>query len=117
MVFFVSNDAETDYRDTLTERIGPLGDSSLQDYLPARYGGTPIVPVPIFREDLGVGTDESVVIYTDPKNWYSIFRRQVEVESDRDISAGVLIIVVSLRFAGNFRDVNGTGKATEVKVG
>jgi len=49
-------------------------------------------------EDLGGGNDSTEMILTDPKNVNVGIWRNIRVETDKDVSAGVVIIVATLRF-------------------
>lgn len=121
MVYFTSVDAEIDYRDSIANRATASGDAALgamatgQDMV--RYTGIPVVPVPLMPENLGAGTNETVSIFTDPKNINYGFHRQIRMETDKDISSGEIIMVVSLRFDVKFAHEPAVVKATDITVG
>jgi HK97 family phage major capsid protein len=96
--FLTSVDAETDFRDTLAARATVAGDRYLFEDVPIMYSGIPLSDVPLFPEDLGVGSDETNAILTDPKNLAVGVWRKITFETDKDISAGILKIVASIRF-------------------
>lgn len=96
--FLTSVDAETDFRDTLAARATVAGDRFLLEDVPIMYSGIPISDVPMFPENLGIGGNETNVILTDPKNLAVGIWRKITFETDKDISAGILKIVASLRF-------------------
>lgn len=96
--FLTSVDAETDYRDTLSARDTVAGDRFLLEDAPIMYSGIPLLDVPLFPENLGGGSNETNAILTDPKNLAVGIWRKITMETDKDISAGVLKIVASLRF-------------------
>jgi HK97 family phage major capsid protein len=96
--FLTSVDAETDFRDTLSQRDTVAGDKFLQDDAPIMYSGIPIMDVPLFPENLGGGSNETNVVLTDPKNMCFGIWRRITMETDKDIQAGVLMIVTTLRF-------------------
>lgn len=98
MRFMTSVDAEIDYRDGLAERATVVGDRFLETDAPVMYSGVPMISVPVSPENLGGGNDSSEVIFTDPKNIQVGIWRRVRFETDKDISAGVLIIVATMRF-------------------
>lgn len=116
MRFFTSVDAEIDYRDTLNARETTAGDRYLLEDAPVMYSGVPIMDVPLFPEDLGVGANETNVLLTDPKNINVGIWRKITMETDKDISAGVLVIVATLRFDVKYAEPKATVKATEVTV-
>lgn len=117
MRFLLSNDAETDYRDALSERATVVGDRFLEQDAPVMYSGVPIVPVPVMPEDLGGGSNYSESVFTDPKNIQVGVWRQLRVETDKDVSAGVLIIVATLRFDTKLAHEPATVKIQNILVG
>lgn len=116
MRIFTSVDAELDYRDTVAARETGVGDRFLEQDVPVAYSGVPIIDVPVFPEDLGVGTNETVSVLCDPKNINVGIWRKVTVETDKDISSGVLIIVASVRFDVRYAVPEAVVKGTEITV-
>ena len=116
MRFLVSVDAELDYRDTTASRESGVGDRYLESDVPVMYSGVPIIDVPLFPETQGAGNNESNALLTDPKNINVGIWRRVKMETDKDISAGVLIIVATLRFDTKFAEERATVKGTEITV-
>jgi HK97 family phage major capsid protein len=114
--FLTSVDAETDYRDTLSGRDTVAGDKYLENDAPIMYSGIPLMDVPLFPENLGVGTNETNVVLTDPKNIAIGIWRKITMETDKDISAGVLKIVASLRFDFKYVEETAVVKVTAVTV-
>lgn len=96
--FFTSVISDIDWRNSLAARQTPVGDRSLTNDAMERWGGINILAVPEAPEDLGGGSDETEAVLTDPKNIAVGIQRQIRIETARDISAGELIIVVTLRF-------------------
>ena len=88
---FVSVNNETEYRDTLADRGTALGDQMTQGTSPTFAYGSPVVPVALMPENLG--------LYTDPLNLIFGIQRQVSLEFDKDITARVYIIVLTARIA------------------
>jgi len=116
MRFYTSTDAELDWRDSLSDRATVLGDSQITQDTTVPYGGVPVMDVPVFPETLGSGTNETVVLLTDPKNINVGVWRQIRFETDKDISSGVVIIVATMRMDTKFSEETATVKATGVKV-
>lgn len=114
--FLTSVDAETDYRDTLSSRDTVVGDTMLMQDAPIMYSGIPLLDVPLFPENLGGGNNETNVILTDPKNLAVGIWRKITMETDKDISAGVLKIVASLRFDFKYVEETAAVKVTAVTV-
>jgi hypothetical protein len=117
LAFITSKNAAIDYADSLANRIGVMADNTLTGSLiatPAEYAGYPVVPIPLWPENLGMGTDQTVVILGDPKNINVGIQRQVRVETDRDISAREFIVVATVRFAVDWAHEPASVKATGI---
>jgi hypothetical protein len=114
--FFTSVDAETDYRDVLAQRATVAGDKFLLEDVPVMYSGIPISDVPLFPENLGALTNETNVVLTDPKNLAVGIWRKVTFETDKDISAGILKIVASVRFDFKYIEETAAVKVEAVTV-
>lgn len=121
MVYLTSVDAEIDYRDSIANRATPGGDNALGAFATTAadvaYTGIPVKPVPLMPEDLGPGTNETVVLFTDPKNINYGIHREIRMETDKDISSGEIIIVVTMRFDVKYAHELAVVKATAVTVG
>ena len=78
------------------------------------YSGVPVQPIPLFPEDLGEFNDQTAVLLGNPKNIHVGIWRKIRVESTRDISEGVLKIVVTVRFDVKLAEVGAMAKAVNV---
>jgi len=108
--YYTCADAQTDYIDSLGDRATQLGDSSvMRDGIPY-YRGMPVVAIPEWT-DTGSATG---VLLTDPKNMVVGFQRKIRFERDRDVPAGVNIIVATLRFDAKFQEETAVSEATAV---
>ena len=114
--FMTSVDAEIDYRDSLSNRMTNTGDRALDGLTPVGYSGIPVLDIPMFPENLGGGSNETDVVLTDPKNIDVGIWRQIQIETDKDIQAGKVIIVVTLRADMKLIEETATVKAVGVKV-
>lgn len=114
--YLTSVDALVDYRDSITTRDTVAGDAYLLDNPPATYNGMAIEDVPVFPENLGIGTNETEALLLDPKNMTIGFWRRVRMETDRDIETGVLKIVVSQRLDFKYVEETAVVKATGITV-
>lgn len=113
--FLTSEDAETDYRDYLSDRATVLGDKFMMDEAPIRYGSRPILPVPIFPDNLGIASDCTNVLLLDPKNAVWGVWRKIKVETDRDITTGEWIMVVTLRSGFEYQEEDAVVKITNIQ--
>lgn len=89
MRFWASVHNEAWYRNALADRETNLGDAMLQGFNPVFAFGIPVVPAALMP-------DTSVVL-THPQNIIWGVQRQIAIETDRDIRARTLVIVLTLR--------------------
>lgn len=115
--FLTSFDSETDYRDSLADRATAVGDRFLLEGVPSTYAGIVVRGVPLLPENLGSPAYHTEMIFGDPKNINVGFWREVEWETDKDIVAGELIIVVSLRMDVKLAYEPAMVKVQNVRVG
>lgn len=115
MRYLVSINSEIDYRDSVSQRETGMGDRYHETDMPIVYNGTPILDVPVFPENLGSG-NETVAILTDPKNLHVGIWRKITIESDKDISAGALVVVASIRFDARLVEARAAVKGTDITV-
>lgn len=116
MRFLTSVDAEIDYRDTLADRIGQLGDKFLEQEAAVAYSGVPVLDLQLMPENLGSSNNCTDVLFTDPKNYNFGVWRQIRIETDKLVREGVLIIVATLRFDVKYAHEDAVVKAINVKV-
>lgn len=87
--FFISTDNETEYRDTVANRVTGLGDSALVSANSLSVFGSGVNAAPLMPNAKGV--------YVNPKNLIFGVQRRVHIEYDKDIRARKFIIVVTAR--------------------
>lgn len=114
LAFLTSKNATIDYIDSLANRQTPMGDSKVVDAAAGEYMGYPVVPIPMMPENLGGGTNTTVMLFADPKNIHVGIQREVRVETDRDISAREFIIVATVRFDVKWQHEPATVKVTNI---
>jgi hypothetical protein len=91
MRHYVSQDNETEYRDTLANRGTALGDNMIQGLQPVYAYSVPVVACHQMPEAKG--------LFTNPLNLIMGVQRDISMEYDKDITARVYIIVVTARVA------------------
>jgi HK97 family phage major capsid protein len=116
MAFLTSVDADLNYRNLLAERATVVGDKFLEQDAPVLYSGVPLLPVPLFPEDLGATSNQTAVLLTNPKNIFVGIWRQIRIETQREISEGTLKIVVTMRFDTKYAEEPGVAKAINVRL-
>lgn len=87
--FYLSTDNETEYRDTIANRVTGLGDSALVSNNSLYVFGSAVNAAPLMPNSKG--------IYTNPKNLIFGIQRKVNIEYDKDIRARKFIVVVTAR--------------------
>lgn len=93
--YFSNRQARIDYKDTLAGRSTPLGDFLIEKERGVSYNDHPLLAVPEFPVD---GANNTQAILGNPKGIFLGILRQIRMKVDEDISAGVIIIVVTVRF-------------------
>jgi HK97 family phage major capsid protein len=113
LALLTSKNAAIDFVDSLSNRQTPLGDAALVSRAAAEYMTYPLVPIPLFPENLGSGNKTNVLML-DPKNIHVGMHRDIRIETDRDISARQFIIVATLRAGVKLAHEPATVKCTEI---
>jgi HK97 family phage major capsid protein len=112
MQYFTNRQARIDYKDSLADRATGLGDAMLQQSDVAKYADMPVNAVPEFPVDLSSNTQ---ALLTDPSGIYLGVLRQIRLKVDEDISAGVVIIVATVRFDVKLAEANAVVKGINIK--
>ena len=113
--YMISEDGEVDYRDAVADRATVLGDKMLQDDVPVRYASRPLLPIPVFPDDLGVGSNCTNAVLTDPKNSVVGIWRKVKIRTGEDIVTGEWVAVATVRFGFQWMEEDAVVKITNVK--
>jgi len=104
--FYISPNAEVDYRDTLADRQTATGDALVEGVRPVFAFGSPVRACAALAN--------SQLLYTNPQNLIMGVQRQIMVETDKDIRARVLIIVMTMRLAIAVEEVDAIVKTTNI---
>jgi len=110
-----SLDAETDYRDVISQRATNLGDKFLLDEVPVSSHGRPMIPVPSFPDNLSGTSNCTNALLMDPKVARFGIWRSILFESDKDIREGVWIMVASIRAGVKYREEDAVVKVYDIK--
>jgi hypothetical protein len=87
--WYISHANETDYRDSLGDRVTAVGDSLIEGFRGVFHHGIPVVPCAMMPEDKAV--------LTRPDNLIWGVWRDIMVETDRNIRTQTYYIVLTLR--------------------
>lgn len=115
MGLLTSANAAIDYVSSLAARATQLGDDAISEAAAGDWGKIAVVDIPLFPDEQGTAQDESPVVFTELKNLWLGVQRDVRIESDRDISAGVFRVVISLRMDAKIKHEPAVAMATEIK--
>ena len=118
LAFYTNKHAIVTYRYTLLQsRATPLGDGLYTGSTPGSLGyeGHDLIRVPRMPNDLGGGSNETVVLFLAPKNILYGFFRKITIETEFRISEQVWAIVMTVRNAINFEHEPATVKLTAIK--
>jgi len=88
--------------DEYAARGTPLGDTHQSKMPTLYYKGKPVHEVDLFPSTLGVGGNETVVQYMNPKNFILAFHENVEMQSEYNIRERVWTVVLTARVAQAF---------------
>lgn len=114
--FMTSVNTVTEYGDGYADRMTGLGDTVLQNAGGMRYMSVEVLPIPLWPEDLGGGSDESAVILCDPKDIMIGFWRTIKLEMERSARHGTNILVATMRMDFDYAHEPAVVKTTGVKV-
>lgn len=108
--FFTTRQARQDYLDSVAQRATAGGDKALMGSMNAEYQGIPIEAIPEFPISAGATN----LLYMNPKNVLLGVHRKITMETDKDVSAGQLIVVATMRFDARFLHEPAVVKATGI---
>lgn len=112
--FWTNRQARLDLKDSYAERATMLGDASLVQGGSVSYDDRPVIAVPEFPPTAETGGSNTQVLFTTGRNVVVGILRNIRVEMDKDISAGVIVIAVSLRFDTRIIETAAAAKAINV---
>jgi hypothetical protein len=114
MLYMTSVNAQLDYNKFISARSTGYGDRVLESGGTPKYHKIPVEDYTLFPETGFTGANETNVLLSHPKNIdYGIWK-QVRVDTGKDVSAGVMIIVVETWFDVLFIEETAVVKAINV---
>lgn len=114
MRYMSSVNCQLDYNKFLATRGTGYGDRVLENGGTPKYHKIPLEDFTLWPETGFAGVDETNIILAHPKNIdYGIWK-QVRVDTGKDVSAGVMIIVVETWFDVIYQEETAVVKATNV---
>jgi hypothetical protein len=109
MRFYVSPHAEIDFADSLANRETPFGDQKITGWTPNYAFGVPVRPAALMPN--------TNYLFTYPQNMIMGVQRKIMIETDRDIRARVLIVVLTLRIDIKYEEEDAVVKGIGLNVG
>lgn len=117
MGFFTATDAQTDYIDSLGNRVGEAADKMVTEgNATPKWGGIAVNDIPLYPVAQGNTADRTSVSLLDPKNLNIGFNREVKIEHWRDYDAGQTVVNVSVKFDVKLAFEAATAKYTDVLI-
>ena len=114
MVYYTADESVIDYHELYVTRETALGDRHADSGQTAGFEGIPVKGVPVFPVNLGAGTNETVSLLLDPRNMLFGVWREMRVDTDKDVSAGEWLIVVTARVDFKFGHEPAVVQGTEI---
>jgi len=114
MVFFTNKTARAAYRKELGGRGTDLGDKNQVGSSAVQYDDSPVIKVPRFPNNLGGGSNETAVLYCDPKQWIFAFHDEIETQSEYNIRERTWTVVLTMRVAQDYEHEPAVVKTTGV---
>lgn len=106
-----SVNALIDYSNSIGDRPTQLGDRALGKWYD-EWQGKKIVGDQEFPENLGGGTNETIAICANEKNYCVGFHRQITADNDKDIRAGTIFVVFTVRMGAAWAVEKAAAKMT-----
>lgn len=106
MSHYIAFDQEINYRDTLAEKNTPLGDSVIQGTGPVFGQGIVVKPVALMPHASG--------LLCNPQNLIFGVQRQIQIETDKNISERVYIIVLTAKVDFKVEEIDAVVKYTNI---
>ena len=107
---YTSRDLDLNWKETIASRNTVAGDRFLLQNVNATALGYEIQPCAM----IPVASDKSTCFLTHPQNLIAGFTRKVQVETDKDISARQVIIVVTVKCDFAIEEADACGKLINV---
>lgn len=121
-LYLTNKNAAIDYWDSFADRqtvggdgarVGaPVGSQKAGSY--GYHGGVEIMSIPLWPRNLGGTTDRTTCMLVDPKNVAVVFRRDVQIEAEKDIKRRMYVIVATLRVGTKFIHEDGVVQANDI---
>ena len=115
-VFLTNKFARAAYRRELGLRMGPGGDKHVEQRNKVFYDDIEVVHVPLFPNTLneGGGSDETNVLYLDPKSWLMAIEESLVMRSEYAIREDVWTVVMTVTFGQTYEHEPMVVKGTRV---
>lgn len=108
--FFTHRSIDLDYKELLSERSTALGDKYVVEGAKAPAYGALVEPCAMVPLTAG----KTSMLFTHPQNLIFGIENDILVETDKDISAQVVIIVLTAKVAFEVEDADAMAKATNL---
>lgn len=103
------------YRQSRAARATPGGDSQLASKDPEAHHEIPVIGIPLFPNNLGSLTNQTVALLCNPKNIMIGIQNDMEIELDKKPVQGIVYVVFRYAFDVTFQEPLAVVKAFGVK--
>ena len=86
------------YRKSKAGRPTPAGDAQLVAAAIDDHHGAPIIDIPLWPDNLGVGANMTTALRCDPKNIWVGFQKKMDIRTKDEPDAGFVLFVMRFRF-------------------
>jgi len=114
LTFYTCRGARADYRRQLGTRATQVGDDNVVRRVPLTYDDIEVMKVPMFPTNLGGGTNETVVMYLDAKQFIFAIEEDVELDTDYHKAARMWSIIMTARVGQKYEHEPAVVKTTGV---
>ncbi len=110
--FYCSTNTELLYRDLQAQKATESGQKFHDENRPMHYGGVKIVPLSMIAETGNL----TQALLVHPKNMVVGIQRKIMIESAKEISEGVVVLVASVRFDAKYEYEPAVIRAYDINV-
>uniref|UniRef100_A0A6M3XUP8 Putative capsid protein n=1 Tax=viral metagenome TaxID=1070528 RepID=A0A6M3XUP8_9ZZZZ len=114
LAYFTNKVAWSSYYDELAARGTAMGDTFQAKSVPLPYRGEGVHKVPLFPNNLGVGVNETVVLYLDPKQFIFAWHDQIGTWTEYNGRERVWTVVLTARVAEGYEHEPAVVKTTGI---
>lgn len=114
LAVWTSTNAVIDLKNEMKDRWGNLGEQAIQGRWKASFDDFPVHGDMVIPQNLGGGTNETTAVMGDPKQFNIGIHQDMYVDDDKDIRAGTIFVVFTLRQGAKYAVEPSMAKQTAI---